>query len=204
MNANGSNPNRLPISTKKNSVKMNGKNRTYEIENGNASVSDAAKEWIQTYLVSGDGELEQEDLRKWLAPTGPVAAGAHWTGDVATIASALFRGAEVDPKHSTASGKLGTVKVQDGVHTGHWDAKATLKIKKSESGTEWQEGQQDVSISVDGSLELDKSNAEDLRIDLKFGGKGEVKGKDPGKIEQKWQTTVKSKRIPDKTAEKKP
>ena len=84
--------------------------------------------------------------------------------------------------------------IKNGAHWGHWEVQVKLYIKKGADGVEWgKDALQEISLSVDGSHELDKAQGEESRTEFKFSGKGEMKGKDAGKIEQRAETTVKVK-----------
>jgi hypothetical protein len=155
-----------------------GEAKTFKVEDDkDDKVSDGAKQWIENELAKkkkGGDDDEEDEHMKALFPSEPVGDGAEWKPDLAAVTKALGT-TDYDPEKSSAKGSLTKVRVENGVHVGHIEIQVSLAVKQP--GVTWKEGGvMEMTISLDSSLELDKRDAQDGTVEVKFSGKGDAEG----------------------------
>jgi len=139
-------------------------------------VSEEGKRWVESTFGSADPMHEIERL----LPKEGVENGAEWPLDTKKLANEIFQGTEIDPQKSKATGTLKNVRVEDGVHLGDVEIKIALQLKHIPSApVEWKEGGLvDLVVTIQGSLEPEKSRKRTVRMDLKLKGRAEHDGGD--------------------------
>ena len=155
-------------------VKGTGKERTNSVEGARAP-SRFAKAWIERDLLrpsARDPGLDELDL-SFLFPKDKVSEGSGWKLDPQELAKGLLPpGDAIDAAKSSASGKLASVKVVNGVHVGHLEIMADLALKNRERMV-WDEGVvQRYRYVLDVSLEPDRRNDLSGTITIELKGKG--------------------------------
>jgi hypothetical protein len=152
-------------------IKGTGADTTWELKEKDVEVSDGATKWIEKELAKKE-KPDEDALDKAAYPQKPIGDGDEWDGDAKAFAEALFKGQlEVDGEKSTFKGKLTNVHVEDGVHFGHVELKATFAMKKSDQFSEG--GTITMTVVSDMSLEKDKRDGETSKLEFKLEAKGE-------------------------------
>jgi hypothetical protein len=154
-------------------VKGTGAKKTYQIEDDKENkVSDEAKQWIQGRIEKKKSDDEEEKSQRVFFPKTPVPQDAEWKPDVAELAKVMGL-PDIDLAKSSAQGKLSNVHMDHGVHFGHIEVKVTFALNLPEG--KWVEGGNlDLTLAVDTSLEPDKRDQDDGKMDVEFSGKGNV------------------------------
>ncbi|MEZ0228947.1 MAG: hypothetical protein ACAI25_09995 [Planctomycetota bacterium] len=149
-------------------VEGRGASIKWTCEDAKAELSDGAKEWIDQTLAPKD-DAANEEAFKSLLPDKPIATGDEWTRDPARFAK-VFLGPDlaIDAEKSTAKGKLGEVKTEDGVHVGRFTLEVVL-VSKAEKEDE--AVRVVFSVAFDGSLEPDKRDSSTMTMTVKAKGK---------------------------------
>ncbi len=135
----------------------------WRCEDATRELTEAAKDWIAQTLAAKDEDANEEAFRSCL-PAKPIEPGTEWTADPAPIAK-VFLGPELalDAAKSSAKGKLGEVKTEDGVHVGTYTLEVVIvsKAEKEEDAVRMK-----FSAVFEGSLEPDRRDASSMTLTL--------------------------------------
>jgi hypothetical protein len=159
--------------------------RTITFEGDTTGLTGPARKWATENL----GRADQMDQMDKLFPKDPVKPDTEWTPDSAAVAADMFPEAKIDAEKSKCSGKLTQVKEENGAHTGQVDLKTAIQLKQvpGKDPVDWKEGGLlDMTVTMKGSLELEKSRERTYEADLTLKGRAEQedpKKKDTASVE---------------------
>jgi hypothetical protein len=166
-------------------------------EGGDNGVTVEAKKWVEQSLAKFDPMAQVDKI----FPAAPVEPDSEWTLDTKKLADEIFKGTEIDGSKSSAKGVLKNVHEENGIKTGDIEIKILLQLKQVlDNPVEWKEGGLvDLTITVQGSLEPEKSRKRSVRMDLKLAGRADqesTSGTISVKMDMKIQTNLASGDMP--------
>jgi hypothetical protein len=149
-------------------VEGHGASMTWRCEDETRDLSDGAKEWIDQSVASRDADANEEAFKS-VFPEKPIAPGDEWTRDPSRLARVLL-GPDVvlDAEKSSAKGKLGEVKNEDGVRVGRFTLEVVLVSKGAGEGDTMRV---ELSATFDGSLEPQKKDSSTMTLTIKAKGR---------------------------------